>query len=288
MGRVPARPGRTWGRREGRLLDMGVNGHWLMLIALSGLSCTPGAYGPRGRAENRTRFNQSCGAACAALNPTTGELLAPGSSQAGHLAGKAIEAAEAVQGLAAVERALSGTQLDQVERILKECVAQAHADVNESYQKAAAREFRNGKFPNDAECDRTVRYGDQGHAVSLARELGVLKHAAAFACLESRLSSRFRGNFSVEPRYRGDPESNGVVLTSGGEGSLSPDVVVHAMRNAAQVQCVYEIKFPCLERHRLDPLGSPGVTAQLDSYQGLSWRCPVALVTPTGLHQFLP
>jgi len=213
-------------------------------------------------------------------------MLAPGASRAGRVLGKAIEAAEAVQGFSALERVLTGVELDQVEKTLKECVAQAHADVNQSYQKEQGREFKNGKFPNDAECDRTVRFNEKGQTLTLAQELGTLKHAAAFACLESRLAKDFRGNFSVEPRYRGNPESNGVVLTNGGLGSLSPDVVVHATRNATQVQCVYEIKFPCHEQHRLNPLGSPGVTAQLDSYQRLSWRCPAALITPSGLHQF--
>lgn len=121
--------------------------------------------------------------------------------------------------------------------------------------------------------------------VTLAQELGLLKHADAFACVKRQLSEEFPGNFSVEPRYKGNPDANGVVLTNDGPTSLVPDLVVHATRNATDVQCVYEFKFPCLERHKLNPLKSPGTEAQLENYQQLTRRCPVALITPSGLKQ---
>jgi hypothetical protein len=55
------------------------------------------------------------------------------------------------------------------------------------------------------------------------------------------------------------------------------------MRNATDVQCVYELKFPCFADHKLDPFLAPGVKAQLRNYQKLTKRCPVALVSPKGL-----
>ena len=170
--------------------------------------------------------------------------------------------------------------------VLRQCVAQAHADVNEAYprQNGGSR-FKNGKFPNDAECDRAVRFTHKGLPVTLAQELGILKHAAAFACVKDRLSKDFGDNFSVEPRYKGNPDTHGVVLTNDGPESLVPDLVVHAIRDATNVQCVYEFKFPCHEKHRLNPMDAPGVKAQLHGYQKLSNRCPVALVTPSGLKQ---
>lgn len=140
----------------------------------------------------------------------------------------------------------------------------------------------NGRFPSDAECDREVGVDEEGSPTTLAQELGALKHAAAFACIKARLPEDLRGNVSIEPRYKGSPRINGTVLTNNKPGSLKPDVVVHAMRNATDIQCVYEFKFPCYERHRLDPLNSPGVAAQLSRYLNLSRSCRVTLVTPSG------
>jgi hypothetical protein len=130
-----------------------------------------------------------------------------------------------------------------------------------------------------------VRFDDQGQKISLARELGILKHAAAFTCVKTRLSKEFGDNFSVEPRYKGNPEDNGVVLTKDGPESLVPDLVVHATRNATDIQCVYEFKFPCHEKRRLSPMAFSDVKSQLDGYQGLTRRCPVALITPAKLWQ---
>ncbi|MBM7116256.1 hypothetical protein [Archangium primigenium] len=122
--------------------------------------------------------------------------------------------------------------------------------------------------------------------MTLAQELGNRKHAATFACINARLPDDLRDHFSLEPRYKGDPALNGTRLTQTERGSLKPDAVVHATRNATNVQCVYEFKFPCLERHRLDPLNSPGVVAQLESYKHLSKSCRVTLVTPAGLDPY--
>ncbi|HYO56212.1 hypothetical protein [Archangium sp.] len=202
------------------------------------------------------------------------------------MAEKVVRTVEAAQGLLTFERILTDAELAEVETVFRACVAQAHADVNEAYQQRDGGKFKNGKFPNDAECDRQVDIDEEGNPVSLAQELGKLKHAAAFACINARLPEKFRGNFSIEPRYKGVPKTNGTVLTNNKLGSLKPDVVVHATRNATDVQCVYEFKFPCYERHRLDPMSSPGVAAQLDSYKYLSKSCRVTLVTPTGLEPY--
>ena len=115
--------------------------------------------------------------------------------------------------------------------------------------------------------------------------MGRLKHAAAFVCIRSRLAE-FHHNFSLEPRYKGEPKLNGTVLTNNKLGSLKPDVVVHATHNATDVQCTYEFKFPCHERHRLNPMGSPTVMEQLESYKHLSKGCRVVLVTPASLEPY--
>jgi hypothetical protein len=231
-----------------------------------------------------SQFNQSCGAACAApVNASTGEFLAPAATRAGQVLQKV---AEALQGLNTLERALSGAELDLVEATLKVCVAQAHTDINEDWQRNGGARFENGKFPNDAECLKTVRLDEAGKKISLAQELGRLKHAAAFACLRSRLPPNLRENFTIEPRYKPDPEVDGIVLTDKGLNTLNPDFVVHGTRNATDVQCVYELKFPCLSAHKPDPRTSPKVDAQLAAYQKLTNRCPAALISPAGLFQF--
>lgn len=232
----------------------------------------------------RSQLNQSCGAACATpVNPSTGELLAPAATRLGPVAEKVVQAVEAAQGLLTIQRLLTEAELAEVQTVIEQCVAQAHADVNEAYQKQdGGFKFKNGKFPNDAECDRQVGVDARGKPVTLSQKLGVLKHAATFACINERLPEKLRGNFSIEPRYKGKPEVNGTVLTNNKLESLKPDVVLHATRNATHIQCVYEFKFPCYERHRLDPLNSPGVEYQLESYKHLTRSCQVVLVTPAG------
>ncbi|WP_155893375.1 hypothetical protein [Cystobacter fuscus] len=198
---------------------------------------------------------------------------------------KMVKASDAVQGLVKFERALTGAELDHVEKVLKECVAQAHADVNVSYQQPGGFKFKNGKFPDDVECKKIVGVDAAGENVTLAQELGRLKHAAAFACVKARLPPIIRDNFAVEPRYKPDPETNGVVLTNKGPKTLHPDFVVHGTRNATDVQCVYELKFPCLSSNKLDPFTVAGAEAQLRAYQKLTNRCPAAIVSPEGLFE---
>ncbi|REG29920.1 hypothetical protein ATI61_107617 [Archangium gephyra] len=264
---------------------------WIHLAALLGISCTTTLHPPPSRSGQlsgaRSQFNQSCGLACAApVNASTGEFVAPAATRAGQVLEKVVQAAEAVQGLNILERALTGAELDLVEATLKACVAQAHADINEAYQQRdSGFRFENGKFPNDAECLKPVGFDEVGDEVSLAQELGRLKHAAAFACFKARLPPDLRENFTVEPRYKPDPEVNGVVLTNKGIDTLNPDFVVHGTRNATDVQCVYELKFPCLSAQKLAPHKSRWVEAQLKAYQELSKRCPAAVISPAGLFQ---
>lgn len=260
-----------------------------LVAALLGLSCSTV---PQPRLGSRRRFGipshlqQSCGAACAApVGPSTGEILAPAATRTGQIVLEtSVQVAKTLQGLITLERILTGAELDRVEAILVQCVTQAHVDVNESFQKQeGGYKFKNGKFPSDEECKKVLGVDDEMKDVSVARELGRLKHAAAFACVKDRLSKEFSDNFTVEPRYKPDPDVNGVVLTEKGPNTLHPDLVVHATRNATDIQCVYELKFPCLSNHKLDPLSALGVKEQLRRYQKLTKRCPVAVVSPKGL-----
>jgi hypothetical protein len=260
----------------------------ILAVALGSLSCTtvpaPSPWGGP-LTSGRARFNQSCGMACGApVSPSTGEILAPAAARLAPVAEKIVQTGEALQGVLSIQRLLTEAELAQVEIIIEQCVAQAHADVNEAYQQQEGGfRFKNGKFPSDAECDQQVGVNERGNPINLAQELGNLKHAAAFACIESRLPKEFRGNLSIEPRYKGNSSSNSATPTDTWRGSLKPDIVMHATRDATHIQCVYELKFPCYERHRLDPMKSPGVEMQLKSYQKLSKSCRVLLATPTGL-----
>ncbi len=144
---------------------------------LSGRSARLGPQSAWGGQLNgeRSRFNQSCGVTCAApVNPSTGELLAPAVSRTGSgLVEGVVQTLEAAQGLLTVQRLLTGAELDLVEATLRECVAQAHADVNETYQqREGGFKFKNGKFPNDTECDRHVGSMRVGGRITLAQELG--------------------------------------------------------------------------------------------------------------------
>ena len=253
----------------------------LCALSLLGTSCAfPASRGGRGA------LYQSCGAACsAAANPSTGEILMPAASRSTRILNKLVEAAEATRGLATLERALTGAELDLVERVLKDCVAQAHADVNESYQQTGKFKFKNGKFPDDEECKKITAVDANGEKTSLARALGILKHAVAFACIEARLPEGVRDNFAVEPRYQSEPGKNGVALANQGTGSLRPDFVIHGTRNATDVQCVYDLKFPCPSSNKLDPLTMSGAEEQLKSYQDLTRRCPAAIISPQGLFE---
>jgi|GEM_PF-1119608 len=242
------------------------------------------------RIDSRASLKQSCGTACAVpINPSTGEFLAPTVSRTGQVVQKAWDAAEAIQGFSLLDRALTSAELDQVEGVLKECVAQAHADVNDAYQRReGGRPFKNGKFPDDTECKQVIGTDGAGEDITLARMLGNLKHIEAFACVSARLPSSVREHFAVEPRYKPDPKSNGFILTKRGPDTLRPDFVVHGTRNATDVQCVYEFKFPCLSKNKLDPRTISGAEAQLAAYQKLSYRCPVAIISPQGLFELRP
>lgn len=239
------------------------------------------------QAAGGSRFNQSCAACAVPAAGSTGELAAPAATRLGAAVEKVIEAAETARGFLAIQRLLTEAELAEVEGVIKLCVAQAHADVNESFQKQdGGYKFENGKFPSDAECLEEVGVDEDGEPVTLAQELGTLKHAAAFACIKARLPVKLHGQFSIEPRYKGNPKVNGTVLTNNRPGSLKPDVVLHATRNATNIQCVYELKFPCLESQRLAPMASSEVRAQLESYEPLSGGCRVVLVTPAGFQQY--
>ncbi|HYO53567.1 hypothetical protein [Archangium sp.] len=115
-------------------------------------------------------------------------------------------AVEAARALATLKEFLEEADLRLVEQILIECAQEANFQVNE-------REYGEGKYPDDAECDREVGYDKKGNKVTRAMELGTMKHEAAFACVRLRLLTRFPDNISIEPRYAPGPAPGQYVLT---------------------------------------------------------------------------
>jgi len=227
-------------------------------------------------------FGPSNPACVAPVASSTGEILAPAATRAGQALGTAVRAAQAIQGFITLARLLTEAEKKQVEDILVECAKHAEAKVNESYQRREGS-FADGLSPNKAECDRVLRV-EKGEKITLARELGILKHDAAFQCVEDRLSDKFPGNFSIEPRYRPDPESGatGYILTDTWAGSLKPDFVLHFTRNATRLQCVYDFKFPCPDTSWRNPLNA-SVRQQLQDYGQLTPGCAPAVITPRRL-----
>jgi hypothetical protein len=239
--------------------------------ALLCLSCShPSRSGPL--TGGRPQFNQSCGAACAApVNASTGEILAPAATRSGQVLGKVVQAAEVLQGLMTVARFLDEAQKGVVEEILRECVREANTKVDEEL-------FGKDRSLPDSECDKapTVR---EKRAPTWRRHLGILKHTAAFECIQRRLAEKFPENFSIEPRLRKDELTQEVLLTDRWAGSLQPDIVIHFTRNITRIQCIYDLKFPCGYDVGRNPWTTE-VLAQMTSYGNLGGECRPALVTP--------
>lgn len=243
-----------------------------LAIAFLCLSCSRHSWGGPPVTGGRSRFNQSCGAACAApVNASTGEVLAPTATHAGHVFKKVVQAAEVLQGFITVTRFLDEAQKGVVEDILWKCAQEANRKVDEEL-------FGKDRSLPDSECDKapTVK---KKLAPSWRRHLGILKHMEAFACIERRLAERFPENFSIEPRLRKDEFTKEVLLTDRWEGSLQPDIVIHFTRNVTRIQCIYDLKFPCGYDVGRNPWTTE-VRTQMDSYGNLGGECLPALVTP--------
>jgi hypothetical protein len=169
-------------------------------------------------------------------------------------------------------KTLEAAEVARIEYLLVQCAREADREVNE-------REYGRGQRPDDAECERVVRY-ENGKPVLRRMELGTMKHDLAFACVRREVLKLFPDNVAIEPRYGWDSGTARYVLTRQWRDSLMPDIVLHAARDPARVQCVYDFKFPCSTASKSDPLGSAGVSAQLARYQELGGNCPPAIVTP--------
>jgi hypothetical protein len=246
----------------------------LLLQACTGSTPRPGWGTPGGAG---TASYQQCvnpyGAsnpACIAAGVPPGQALTPAAIRGGQTVGTALRATEALQRFITVTRFLDQAEQRLVESIVERCVKEANTQVDEEL-------FGQGRSLPDSECKKepTVQ---KKLAPTWRRHLGILKHAAAFACIGQRLSEKFPQNFSIEPRYRRDELTGELMLTDRWIGSKQPDFVLHFTRNATRIQCVYELKFPC--GYEVANTRTTEVEEQLRMYAGLGGECKPALVTP--------
>jgi hypothetical protein len=246
----------------------------LLLSACAGTTPSPewGAPGGSSPASYQQCVNPygASNPACVAAGVTPGQALTPAAIRGGQTVGTALRATEVLQGFITVTRFLDAAQKDAVEDILKACVEEANRSVDEKL-------FGKNRTLPDSECEKPPTV-EKKLAPTWARHLGKLKHAAAFECIETRLSTRFPDNYSIEPRLRKDRVTEEVLLTDRWEGSLRPDIVIHFARNATRIQCVYDLKFPC-GYEVANPLNQY-VERQLDSYARLGGECQPAIITP--------
>jgi hypothetical protein len=206
--------------------------------------------------------------ACSAVG-ATGEIVVPTT------AARIVEAVEAIRGLITLKDYLDELEVARVEQVLVQCAKEADDLINE-------KEYPNEGYPSDAECDRVVGYNKYGKKVTRAMQLGTMKHAVAFACVERELGPEFSDHVTREPRYGQNPSTGKYELTDEGEGSLVPDIVLHLVRNANKIQFLYDFLFPCTSRSKSDPLGYRRQTLiqKLGKYEDLPGENQRALVTP--------
>ncbi|WP_047861193.1 hypothetical protein [Archangium gephyra] len=242
----------------------------LSVAAVLGLSCV--TVRPYGAPAAPAQFHQSCGPACAApVAPSTGEILVPAATRAGQVFEKAVQAAEVIQGFLNVSKFLDEAQKERAEKIIVECVKEAHFKVEEDL-------FGKGKTLPSSDCKKPPTV-EKKLAPTWQRHLGILKHAAAFACIQERFSEEFPDNFAIEPRYRREELTNELMLTDRWVGSKQPDLVLHFTRNATRIQCIYELKFPC-GNEQGDPWRDKRVQIQMEEYRALGGECEPVIVTP--------
>lgn len=137
----------------------------------------------------------------------------------------------------------------RIDAALAECADAARSEV-------MLRRF--GRSPTSEECKEVVGTDSKGQPITRAMQLGLEQHALALQCAEKRLQELKPGGFSIQPRYRVDPETGKAeylprevvetVLRQGRgaelRGTIEPDIVIHEGQ-PHRAQGVYDYKFPC-------------------------------------------
>nr|WP_255671637.1 hypothetical protein [Corallococcus sp. AS-1-6] len=155
---------------------------------------------------------------------------------------------------AAAVKLLDAALKQQVTEALEECADKARTTV-------ILANFGT-RSPTPQECNELVRDA-QGQTITRAMKLGEEMHRVALQCAEERLTELRPGGFSLEPTYRYELDSGKTIWLSPAQvarirqhgslgelkGTLVPDVVLHT-GDPAQVEAVYDFKFPCVDLTR--------------------------------------
>ncbi|WNG51360.1 hypothetical protein F0U60_49930 [Archangium minus] len=147
-------------------------------------------------------------------------------------------------------RVLTASMKASIERELVECAEWANETVN--------RRHFGGNTPTPSQCQEELGKDPCRKKVTRAMQLGTEKHHLARQCTEEKLGALIPGRFSLEQRYRYNPQTGQKQLVTREEaralrqqgcgdeleGSIVPDVVIHS-GNPLEILAVYDFKFPC-------------------------------------------
>jgi hypothetical protein len=220
-------------------------GSWHLAV----VSLLLGACASTGRGTAPGSYAQSMDSASSACRQNPLYCAAAAGKEPAAATATGAQAASAGASLAAALKLFEDAHRERVEQILKNCVEQANAEVNQ---------LRFGGNPTPAQCAEQVGVDAKGQPETRAMRLGTEKHQVALRCIQENLARERPGGFSLEQRYRYDRKTNKTTLVSeeeaqsllrrgrGGElrGTVRPDIVIHN-GNPLQAHAAYDLKFPC-------------------------------------------
>jgi hypothetical protein len=171
-------------------------------------------------------------------------------SVTGETVASTVKGGAEVASVAATLKVLTTHTQSSIEDALIKCVEWANDEVND-------KRF-GGNSPTPAQCQEVLGNDPCGNTVTRAMLLGKQKHRLALQCAELELGKLIPKHFSLEQRYRQDPQTGQTQLVSREEarallqrgcgaeleGTIVPDVVIHS-GNPLEALAVYDLKFPC-------------------------------------------
>jgi hypothetical protein len=245
-------------------------------------ACGTASHGvPRQYAQAPDSVSNTCGRNPANCPPVPGLRLVPSPPPQPPLpaaTGFSV-LATSVAGAAVIQvgHSLDAELRARIDAALAECANAARSEV-------MLKHF--GRSPTRAECEEVIGTDSKGQPITRAMQLGVEQHTFALQCAEKRLQELKPGGFSIQPRYRVNPETGRAeflprevverLLRQGRgaelRGTIEPDFVIHEGQ-PHRVQDVYDFKFPCVNTSQRIPWRSyPRGHAHEGSNQGAVYR----------------
>jgi len=274
---------------------------WRVLSAvLFVTACGTASYGvPRQYAQVPDSVSNACLKNPANCPPVTGLRLVPRPPPGPPLpsATGVPLLATSVVGAAVIQ---AGHSLDaelqaRIDEALAECADEARSQV-------MFKHFQ--RSPTHEECEEVVGTDSKGQPITRAMKLGVEQHDVALLCAEKKLSELKPGGFSIQPRYRVDPETGKAeylprevvetLLRQGRSaelrGTIEPDIVIHE-GEPHRVQDVYDYKFPCVNSSKPSPWRKyPETSPHSGKFQGEVYKAalggkPARVQPHLGVHR---